>query len=221
MDVIGDPGFPEGGLLMMEEWSAERLKEAYNRHAGERESMEKQGWKLEERQRFLERMKAEGKKVLLEIGPGPGQDSLFFRDNGLKVSSADASEEMVRLCRAKGLDASVMDMARLEYADGAFEGVYALNCLLHIPKRSIPQVLGEIHRVLAPGGLFFWGVYGGEHSEGIWDKDTYEPKRFFSFYTDDGIREAAAEFFGPVDFRTVPMTGGGLHFQALTLRRGE
>ncbi|WP_438444827.1 class I SAM-dependent methyltransferase [Gorillibacterium sp. sgz5001074] len=205
----------------MEQWSPERLKEAYNRHATERERMEKQEWKQIERERFLQRMKDEGKRKLLEIGPGPGHDSLYFRDHGLEVRAADASEEMVRLCREKGLDADVMDMEALAYEDGSFDGVYAQNCLLHIPKRLIPQVLQEIRRVLKTGGLFFWGVYGGEDSEGIWDKDAYEPKRFFSFYTDEGLQAAAAPFFEQVDFHTVHLGEDALSFQSLTLRKGE
>lgn len=203
----------------MENGLPERIKEAYNRHAGERERMEKLDWKLAEREAYLSRMSGEGKRTLLEIGPGPGHDSLYFKEHGLDVRCADTSEEMVKLCRAKGLDAQVMDMARMEYEEGTFDGVYAMNCLLHIPKAGIPQVLEEICRVLAPGGIFFWGVYGGEHSEGIWEKDQYEPKRFFSFYTDEGIREVAEGYFDMVDFHTVPMPNGGLHFQAMTLRR--
>jgi SAM-dependent methyltransferase len=197
----------------------EGLNEAYNRHAAERDTLPKDRWKLEERAAFAGLMKAEGKTRLLEIGPGPGQDSLFFREQGLSVKCADASQEMVRLCRQKGLDAEVMDIRHLAYKDCSFEGVYAMNCLLHIPKRTIPEVLEQVSRVLEPGGLFFWGVYGGEVSEGIWEKDTYEPKRFFSFYSDEGIQEAAAPYYDLIGFHTVPMEGGGLHFQSLTLRK--
>lgn len=204
----------------MEKWGLERLNDAYNRHAAEREAMEKTDWKLAERQNFADMLRAEGKALLLEIGPGPGKDSVFFREEGLRVSCADASEEMVKLCLAKGLDAKVMDFGDMAYPDESFDAVYGMNCLLHVPKQRIPAVLSEIRRVLKPGGLFFWGVYGGEESEGIWEKDSYEPKRFFSFYTDEGIREqAAAGGFAEVVFHTVELPGNGLHFQALTLRK--
>ncbi len=32
--------------------------------------------------------------------------------------------------------------------------------------------------VLEDGGLFWAGTWGGSTSEGVWDEDWYEPKRF-------------------------------------------
>jgi len=204
---------------MSGEHSLERLKETYNRYAQERERMDKQDWKSEERLRFIARL-APGMRVL-EIGPGPGKDSLFFSEQGMNVSCVDLSEEMVKLCRQKGLDAHVMDFGHLEFPDRSFDAVYGMNCLLHAPKARLPKVLQEIRRVLKPGGLFFWGVYGGQDSEGIWEKDTYEPKRFFSFFTDEGLLQEAERWFQVEDFHTVPMEGSELHFQSLTLRKSE
>ncbi|TMD70000.1 MAG: class I SAM-dependent methyltransferase [Chloroflexi bacterium] len=44
---------------------------------------------------------------MLEIGAGTGNDSLFFRDNGLHVVCTDLSPAMVDLCTEKGLEAYV------------------------------------------------------------------------------------------------------------------
>ena len=41
---------------------------------------------------------------MLEIGAGTGIHGLFFQQNELAVVSTDLSAEMVRLCRAKGLE---------------------------------------------------------------------------------------------------------------------
>ena len=61
------------------------------------------------------------------------------------------------------------------------------------------------------------GVYGGEAREGTLDDDHQQPKRFFSFRTDEQIFAYANKVFEIVDFHTVD--DGDLHFQALTLAK--
>ena len=57
------------------------LREAYNKSAHQRDSVPMQDWKIEERSRFLSLLIQEKKEGLLEIGAGPGRDSLFFQAN--------------------------------------------------------------------------------------------------------------------------------------------
>ncbi|WNQ12637.1 class I SAM-dependent methyltransferase [Paenibacillus aurantius] len=197
------------------------MREAYNRMARERDRSELQEWKIVERSRYLSKLQEEKRGRLLEIGAGTGRDSLFFQEAGLQVTSADLSEEMVALCREKGLDARVMDFYRLDFAEEAFEAVYALNCLLHVPKKDLPDVLAEIRRILVPGGLFFMGVYGGVDSDGVWEKDTYELKRYFSMYPDDDLTAVVKKVFEVEEFRTVSLGEGTPHFQSLILRRSR
>ena len=198
------------------------LRVAYDRGAGERERGEVAPWKLAERERYLDALRAAGARTLLEVGAGAGKDALFFRERGLDVTCTDLSPAMVALCRAKGLRAEVRDVLHLGLPPASFDAVYTLNCLLHVPKRALPAALGAIRAVLRPGGLCFLGVYGGRDSEGVWPDDRHEPKRFFSFHTDAGLRRAVAPPFELLDFRVVPLGGSGasgLHFQALLLRR--
>jgi len=196
------------------------LKQSYDNHAEERDRSELQDWKLQEREQFLRRLQQEGCETFLEIGAGTGRDSLFFQQNGLHVTTVDLSEEMVRLCKEKGLaDVHCMDFTYLDFEPGRFDAVYALNCLLHLPKAEIDLTLEQICKVLGPNGLFYYGVYGGQDSEGVWDQDDYEPKRFFSFYEDDAIQEMVKRYFILEDFHTVSIGEGKLHFQSMTLRK--
>lgn len=196
------------------------LQQSYNNHATERDHNEIQPWKVQERNQFLDQLRRENCTTLLEIGAGPGRDSLFFHQNGLKVTTVDFSEEMVRLCKEKGLpDVYCMDFRHLDFPDNRFDAVYALNCLLHVPKAEIDSVLQEIRRVLKPNGLFFYGVYGGQDTEGVWEDDTYEPKRFFSFYEDEAIKQVVQKHFILEDFHVVDVNGKKPHFQSLTLRK--
>lgn len=69
------------------------LKQAYNNTAERRDQSSMALWKVEERRRFLERLKLEGKRSLLEIDAGTGRDSLYFQEQGLGVTPVDFSEE--------------------------------------------------------------------------------------------------------------------------------
>ena len=201
------------------------LRQAYEQNAGRRDESDLQEWKLELRQRFADLLHSEGKQTLLEIGAGPGRFGLFFKQQGLDVICTDLSPEMVRLCQQKGLAAHVMDFLHLDFPDASFDAVFALNCLLHVPKAELPAVLTEIRRLLRPGGLFYMGVYGGNNFEGIRTNDDHEPKRFFALYTHEGMQAVVSAQFGIVSFDVIPMqknadgSPANYHFQSMILRR--
>lgn len=196
------------------------LRAAYDGRAAWRDGQSKQPWKLAERQAFRDRL-APGAR-LLEIGAGPGHDSAYFREEGLTVVATDLSAAMVDHCRAKGIEAHVMDFLHLDFPDGSFDAVFALNCLLHVPNQDLPAVLAAVRAILRPGGLFFVGVYGADEStEGPVDHDQHQPPRFFSWRTDERLLAFATDArFDVVDFHPVD-TGSGHRFQSLTLRRPD
>ncbi|PZG12597.1 class I SAM-dependent methyltransferase [Nonomuraea aridisoli] len=197
------------------------LRSSYDGRAAQRDARGKAPWKLAERAAFLERVRANGGGRLLEVGAGTGQDSVYFQENGLDVVAADLSPAMVARCREKGVEAHVMDFLGLDFPPGAFDAVYALNCLLHVPNSDLPAVLDRIASVLRPGGLFFLGVYGGGTltEEGVYEDDEHDPPRFFSFRSDGQLQDFARGSFEIVDFHVVG--SGDDRFQSLTLRTGQ
>ena len=199
------------------------LRAAYDGGADWRDGISKEPWKLAERQAFRDRL-APGAR-LLEIGAGTGQDSLYFQQEGFGVVAADLSAAMVERCRAKGIEAHVMDFLHLDFPAGSFDAVFAMNCLLHVPNHDLPAVLAAVRATLRPGGLLFVGVYGAqddeESTEGVLDDDRHAPPRFFSWRTDEHLLAFAADArFDVVDFHPVD-TGRGYRFQSLTLRRPD
>ena len=197
------------------------LRESYNRKAQERDRATTQAWKVEERRNFLWLLQQQHTRTLLELGAGTGRDGQFFQEHGLEVTCIDLSPAMVDLCRQKGRTASVMDVGDLHFPASSFEAVYALNCLLHLPKNELPTVLQMIDTVLTPAGLFYMGVYGGYDQEGLWPEDAYEPRRFFAFYSDAQLQQMVTQVFDLLSFQRIPLGGesGALHFQSLILRK--
>lgn len=88
---------------------------------------------------------------VLEVGPGPGEVSArMLSELGCQVVAIDISERMVELARSRGVDARVGDVQELPFEDDEFDLVIAAWVLFHV--RDIDRGLGEIARVLAPGG---------------------------------------------------------------------
>lgn len=88
---------------------------------------------------------------MLEVGPGPGELSRRIADElGATVVAVDTSERMVELARSRGVDARVGDVQSLPFPGGSFDTVVAAWMLYHVP--DLRSGLGEIHRVLRPGG---------------------------------------------------------------------
>jgi SAM-dependent methyltransferase len=196
------------------------LRKAYDRQAPDRDAADITEWKIKERADFLTLLKKEGKSTLLEIGSGPGRDGLFFLKNGLKVTCIDLSPENINLCREKGLTAYVMDMSNMFFPDNSFDAAYSLNSLLHLSKAELPGILKDIHYILRPGGLFYFGVYGGNDFEGVRVNDWADPPRFFSFYTDDDLCQVVGEIFDILEFRRIMYQEDvDHHFQSLFLKK--
>jgi SAM-dependent methyltransferase len=194
------------------------LRQAYGpAAAAERDSREKEAFKIDERQRFLDLLRERGAASLLEVGAGTGHDSLYFQEQGLQVLCTDLSPAMVELCRAKGLDARVADFLSLGVPPGSFDAVYALNCLLHVPTPDLPRVLAAITEVLVPAGLLYVGTWGGADEEGPMRDERHPVPRFFAFRSDGRMTQALAERFHILSFTTVDV--GGNHFQSFVLEK--
>ena len=173
----------------------EGLVKSYEKYAHERASHSPDAFKARERSEFLKFLKDEGRETLLEIGCGPGQDAQFFQDQGFQVLAVDNTPTMVKLTAEKGVTAQVLDCYNLDEINKCFDAVYTMNCLLHIPKRDIDQILHLISRRLNDSGLMYLGIWGDTNFEGIWEQDRYEPKRFFSFWKTEALLEVIQRSF--------------------------
>lgn len=198
---------------------ASELRRAYDAKAEQRDRNPVRDWQKALWAQYLQSLQDEDLTSLLEIGAGTGQAAHFFQSAGLEVVCTDLSPEMVRLCREKGLEAFEMDFLRLDFPDGHFDGLFAQNCLLHVPKADFADVLQEIRRVVRPDGLIFIVMHGGRSFEGVREEDFYEPKRFYALYTEDELRAILERFFQVLSFKSIAREGpDGASYQAITLR---
>ncbi|WP_175532258.1 bifunctional 2-polyprenyl-6-hydroxyphenol methylase/3-demethylubiquinol 3-O-methyltransferase UbiG [Paenibacillus sp. yr247] len=200
------------------------IKMSYDQQARLRDGIAVQSWKVTEMDRFLARLHAadhRGGKRILDLGSGPGHQASYLQKNGCQVSCVDLSEEMVNICREKGLDALAMDFYTLDLEPESYDAVWTMNALLHVPKSSLLQVLKNIERVLKPDGFLYMGLYGGYESEGIWENDSYRPQRFFSFYEDEHIQNKVREVFDIEHFSVLQMEDMQLNYQSIIAKKKQ
>ena len=94
---------------------------------------------------------------ILDLGCGDGALTEKLAAAGCDVVGADASAELVKAARARGLDARLINGETLEF-DGEFDAVFS-NAALHWMLRP-DAVIDGVHRALKPGGRFV-GEFGG------------------------------------------------------------
>lgn len=97
---------------------------------------------------------------VLDIGCGGGFLSEDFARIGFRVTGIDPAEESIAAARRHAGEAALDIEYRtgcgenLPFPDGHFEIVLCCDVLEHV--EDVDRVLGEVARVLRPGGLFFY-----------------------------------------------------------------
>ena len=143
---------------------------------------------------------------ILDLGSGPGNHALFFKEKGYNVLCLDNSDSMLKKCREKGLETIKMDFEELDLPKKEFDVVWAYTSLLHIPKNNLSKVLSEIYQVMKDDGFFLLSLKEGrgedfkEFSEG--------GRRLFSLYEDEEVRGFLKDKFVVIDNWKVPVEKG-------------
>lgn len=88
---------------------------------------------------------------VLDLGCGTGDDLIMLGDLGAHATGIDASPEMVRIARSRGLDARVCAVEDTHQLRGTFDVIWsnfgALNCIERLPDLREP-----LARAVNPGG---------------------------------------------------------------------
>lgn len=200
-----------------------RLRLSYRNDILRRETRGIRPWKTKVLEAFLTRLRPE-QRTIADLGAGPGLYAVSLRDRGMAVTCLDLCPEMAARCAAKGLPAVVGDFYALPLRTASLDAIWAMSSLLHVPKAHLVDVLGEIARVLRPGGLCYLGFYRGR-MDGYNPNDRLDPPRYFAFYQPDELRANAQHpsldliALNVVQFGDIPDDNDG-HI-GLTMRQKE
>ncbi len=100
------------------------------------------------------------KKTVLDVGCGGGLSCEFLAARGAQVSGVDLSAQSIAAAQQHaGQSGYTIDYRQgraeqLPHADAQFDAVVCVDVLEHVS--DLRQTLAEIHRVLKPGGWFFF-----------------------------------------------------------------
>jgi SAM-dependent methyltransferase len=99
---------------------------------------------------------------VLEVGGGEGElAERIVNELAAELIAIDQSKRMVEIQRSKGIDARVGDVQDLPFDDGEFDAALAAWILYHVP--DLDRALGEVARVLRPGGVLVAVTNSLEH----------------------------------------------------------
>lgn len=105
-------------------------------------------------------LKADPPRRVLDLGCGIGRHALWLAREGFAVTALDASAAGLDHARAEaekaGLDIRFIQapMTALPLADQAFDWVLSWNVIYHGNETVVRRTIGEISRVLRPGGIY-------------------------------------------------------------------
>lgn len=171
----------------------------------------------EQRRRFLGLLDPQNAaQPLLDLGCGPGRDTLDFIAQGYNSVGIDLSAGMLTEARQRIPQGQFVqaNMLNLPFAAETFGGVWACASLLHLPRPDAVPALVEMYRILKPGGSLFLGVQRGQ-GEACREKERakegdilrffytyYLPGEFWNLVADSGFEvEALAENFSDTNIR--------------------
>lgn len=136
---------------------------------------------------------------LFDIGSGPGIHAAYFASKGLDVVCGDISQHMLSLCEEKGLETRRIDIEQDRLPE-TFDAIWAYAVLLHIPKKHVPKAFENVIAMLKPGGMLGLALKEGQ-GEGLETHPKYpDTERWFTYFTDNEIRELVLPKFELVDF---------------------
>lgn len=173
--------------------------------------------RVDARSRFIERLKLEGRRVLVDIGCGPGVDTTAFAEAGLRSIGVDLSLGPLQLARKSGrvcLQASVL---KLPLAQRSCDAAWTMSTLVHLDDDQTHAAIEQIRNVLVPGSPLAVGLWGGHDFDGHTQWGSL-PRRYFRLRPHDEARALLAEHGDIEEFTTWPTPESDWIYQFAILR---
>ncbi len=126
---------------------------------------------------------------ILDVGVGSGRDSLYFINQGYKVTAIDPSEALASIASDVIKQEVLVTKAEDMTFNKEFNGVWAMSSLIHLNDEQLDRAIGRIKEAMVDGG-YFWGSFRNSPEE------TTDPKgRYFNGFTVNKLECLFAKHF--------------------------
>lgn len=148
---------------------------------------------------ILEQLKKDDR--ILDAGCGKGRYLIPLLRKGYKVTGCDLALSALRELKQRDAEVAVCEISKLPFKASAFEAVLCYGVLQHLLEEERKIAVGEMRRVMKPGGLLFLEVLGredmryGASGEEL-EKNTFRRKNdiLYHYFTSQEIRVILREF---------------------------
>ncbi|HUD07807.1 MAG TPA: class I SAM-dependent methyltransferase [Candidatus Saccharimonadales bacterium] len=148
-------------------------------------------------------------KRILDIGAGPGRDCEVFKHSGFMPVALDISDEMLALCRAKGIATLRMDIENLDLPGNSYDGIWSYTAFTTIPKFRVWAIVDSLAKILVPGGCLFLGLIEGRLQGWKPADQKYQFKRYTSRYISHEVITKLSRRYQLLYFRRLDKTENG------------
>lgn len=178
----------------------ELLRASYDANASNRAVHPLPEWRVRARDLWINEVRSAGVTSVVDLGGAIGTDALAFADAGLDVTIVDLSPVHIEMAAEAGLKGVVADVIDTQLPDHAFGAAWSASTFMHLPTGEFRTALGELARIVQPGGFVRLGMWGGVDEVVVWEDDFQCPPRTFVHRSDEQIRRCVADSLDLVSF---------------------
>ena len=93
---------------------------------------------------------------VLDLGCGPGQESMRLSKEGVRVTGIDFSAESIKIAIEKneGVDFRLMSYADIDESLGRFDGIFSCSSIIHLNETDVRTLLRNVGGILKKNGIF-------------------------------------------------------------------
>ena len=93
---------------------------------------------------------------VLDLGCGPGQESMRISKEGVRVTGIDYSAESIKIAKEKNstIDFRLMGYDEIDESLGLFDGIFSCSSIIHLNETDLKTLLKNISRNLRKDGIF-------------------------------------------------------------------
>lgn len=137
------------------------------------------GPRVELRNRFIERLRREGRDRVVDFGAGPGRDCAGFLEAGIDVVGIDLAHTNGVVAAAAGLTVIHGSVLAPPFRTESFDAGWSMSTLMHLAEDDMAVAVVAMAAVLLPGAPLQVALWGGD--TGDWTDETIvgQRRRFF------------------------------------------